>query len=176
MSEIVQFEDEENIETFETVIRMISFGKKPGEIEAETNVPPRIQRKFYEEFMRRANDPYRVEERSKTIISELDVAFSDLISKMDRVISDAEDSGESRLMKDAIKEQANIVKMRAEVLTKAGFIGAEKIGEDIAKFKHERAILMKILSEMKGAFPEAVKYMHRRLAEEQQNEEIIDVE
>lgn len=170
MTEMVPVEDEENFETYNKVIQMISFGKGASEIERHTNVPPRIQRQYYDQFMSRANDPYRVEARSKAIVSELDVAYSTLIAKMDRVIEDEEAEGNSKMVVSAIKEQASIIKMRAEVLTKAGVIGAEKIGEDIARYNRDKDTLMRILSEMKTQFPEAVKYMHRRLAEEQESD------
>lgn len=159
-------EGDDNYTVYNQVIRMISFGKDASEIERSTGVPPRVQRQFYDSFMSRANDPYRVEARSRAIVTELDITYSTLIDKMDRVIEDAESAGENKTVISAIKEQANIIKMRSEVLTKAGLIGAEKIGEDIARYQRDKEVLMMILSEMKKQFPEAVKYMHRRLAEE----------
>lgn len=164
MNDLEKYSEVE-LERYETVIRMISMGKTPSEIQTATSVPPAQQRKFYAEFKQFATNDFRTQERVQTIVAELDVAYSHLMKKMQEVVDDAEIIEDHKLKKEALKDMASILKMRAETLQKAGVLNSEAVGAKVAEMENQHQMIIDLLKDLSKEFPQAARWLSERLAE-----------
>ena len=152
-TKMVRAEDafEMEMETYSRVVELFARGKRPSEIESETGVPPAVQRKVRDQFRMYANNDFQTQQRAKEIVAELDVQYTYLIRELEDVVSSAEAEGDNRLKMDALKNLANVNKMRAEQLQKAGILNGSGVGDDIARMEVEHAKILELLKKVAQA-------------------------
>lgn len=151
MTSMEKFEDtafEIQMETYQKVVELIARGKRPSEIESETGVPPAAQREIYKKFEDYANNDFQTQRRAKAIIAELDAQYTYLIRELETVVENAELEGDWKLKKDTLKELANVNKMRAEQLQRAGILNSEAVGAEIAAMEEEHGKILELLKKV----------------------------
>lgn len=148
MSEELEPIFETELENYKQVVLLAARGKTPAEIQRETGIIPRQQRKILEQFEDYANNDFQTQRRAKTIVAELDVQYTHIIRELEAVVEEAESEGDWRLKKDTLKELANVNKMRAEQLQKAGILSSEVVGAQISQMQREREEVVKLLKEV----------------------------
>lgn len=157
---------EVELERHNKVIELISRGKTAAEIERATSIPPRVQREIYKKFEHYATNDFQTQQRARTIVAELDVQYTYLIRKLEALLEDAELNDARKDQREILKELANVNKMRADQLQKAGILSSDGIGDKFAEWEHEKQTMIKILNELGSKFPDAAKYVAKRIGEE----------
>lgn len=159
---------ESELETEKEVIKLISLGKTPSEIQAATSVPPRVQREIRGRFQAYAQDDIQTQARTKEALAFMEEHFTYLIREMQTVAEEADDAGDFKLKKEALREQANIIKMRIESLQKAGLLNADGVGDQLVAMETEKA---KIIAVLKGTvqkfgkqYPDVARYLVEQIA------------
>lgn len=177
MSNELELAYEMELETHNKVIELIARGKRPGDIEELTGVPPRVQREIYAKFENYAQNDFQTQARARAIVAELDVSYSFLISEMEKIADEAEIQQDWKLKKEALKEMASIIKMRQDSLTKAGILSSEGLGDEIVRAKEATnkviAVLKKVANKYKDKYPEVIREIAQGIADIEG--EVIDV-
>ena len=139
---------ETELENYKQVVLLSARGKTPAEIQRETGIVPRKQRDILNQFEEYANNDFQTQRRAKTIVAELDVQYTHIIRELESVVEEAETEGDWRLKKDTLKELANVNKMRAEQLQKAGILSSEVVGAQMTQMQKEREAVVALLKEV----------------------------
>lgn len=153
-------------DTAAEVIRLLAEGKTAGEVSSRTAVPPRKQREIKQAWYAMLSDPRYAEGRSKQLIGEIDEQYSSLIRDLYLVIDEADNapSPDYKTKKEALKEIANIHKMRAEIFLKAGLINKDSIGDDIAMITEKLDAMKEIIKKVAKAYPPARQMIEEEIA------------
>ena len=154
-------------DTAAQVIRLLSEGKTAGEVLQKTGVPARKQREIKEAWHTMLSDPRYAEGRSKQLTGEIDEQYTSLIRGFYDVIDEAEmcEPPDIKTKATALKEIANIHKMRAEIFMKAGLINKDSIGDDIAEAEAKIKSVEKMLLELSKEFPQIKPRLREMLLE-----------
>ena len=154
---------EAELATFQKVVELIARGKTPSQIQTETGVLPAQQRKIYKQFEDYANNDFQTQKRAKAIVAELDVQYTYIIRELETILEQIEESidPDLKLKKETLKELANVNKMRADQLQRAGVLNSEAVGAEMAALQKEHdaivALFKKLGKELKGP-----QYRHLR--------------
>lgn len=154
------------LETHNKVIEMVARAKTPTEIERATGIPPRMQREIYKKFEQYANSDFNTQRRMKAIVGELDVQYTFLLRRLDKLLDEAEMNDQPKEQREIVKEMANINKMRADQLQKAGLLSSEGIAEDLVRWENEKQAILGVLGRLVQKFPEAGKWVALELENE----------
>lgn len=163
MSDELELAVELERQTFMDVVRLYSESKTPTEIQNITGVPMRKQREIREQWFAAVQDPRWMEQRGKELVSELDEAYKSIMKRMEDVYEQAEVIGDYKTQKSVLVDLANIRKLSAEVFMKAGIIGKDSVGDDIAKMMEEKQQIIDILKEVAEEMPDAGKIITKKI-------------
>lgn len=167
---------EQEQETITEVISMFAQGGTPAQIHSKTGVPPARQREIRAQWQRYLSDDAYAHNRAKTLIGEADEHYKTLIGKLYEVVETADDEINSnsgggrgltsagRLKKEAIKEIAELERLRIEFFQRAGVIGQAGIGDQIAEAEERIALVVEILKETAKRFPAAAKFIAEQIS------------
>ncbi len=161
MSDELELAYDSQIETEAEVIKLISLGKTPSEIQELTHIPPRVQRDIQGRFAQYAQNDMATQARTKEALAYMDTHFTYLIRELQNV---AEEATEPRLKKEALREQANVIKMRLEAMQKAGLLNAEGIGDQLIELEEDKRRLAEMLKEVAKEYPQAGRLIAEKLA------------
>ena len=142
---------EMEMETYQKVIELVARGKRPSEIQTATGVPPAVQRDIYKQFSDYANNDFNTQKRAKEIVAELDAQYTYLIRELESVVENAEIEEDWKLKKDTLKELANVNKMRADQLQKAGILNSEVVGAEMARMEEEHTKIIELMKKVAAA-------------------------
>lgn len=151
-------------ENFMEVIKLYSESKTPTEILSITGIPIRRQREFRDKWEQLVSDPQYIEQRGKTLVAELDTGYQSILKRMEGVYELAEEAGDYKTQKEALKELANIRKMSTEMMLKVGLVSRESVGDEIAEAEKKIADVIGVLKEIALERPDVGKLIQQKLA------------
>lgn len=114
--------------------------------------------------------------RAKDIVLSVDVHYSDVIKNMYRQIEAAEFKDDHKAALTGLKMVADAEAKRVELLSKAGLLADNTIGDMIAESEKKQAILVDILREISREHPDIGRKIQKRLSEVTDKLEGIPVE
>ncbi|AOZ63702.1 DNA binding domain protein [Rhodococcus phage Weasels2] len=149
------------------VIKLHNVGKTTSEIQQLTNMPPKVQREILGRFRDWAQNDLATQQRTKEAVAYLDLFFTEKIREMHELYEAAydQDPQDLKLMKEILKEEANITKMRLDALQKSGLLGANGIGDQLAEIEEQKAAIFAMVKEVAIKFPETQRFIAERIAE-----------
>jgi hypothetical protein len=158
---------DELAETEAEVIRLHNVGKTTAEIQQATNMPPRVQREILDKFKKWAQNDLATQERTKEAVAYLDLFFTDKIREMHGLYEEADlqDPKDLKLMKEILKEEANITKMRLEALQKSGLLNANGIGDQMLELEEREEAIKELIMTIAQEFPQTKRRISELLAE-----------
>lgn len=164
MSNELELLAEKEMKEAAEVIGLLSQGKTPTQINSLTGVPPRRQREIKEAWFQHLCSDRYAGERSKQLIGMADEHYSHLISEMYDVADQANSQGDYKVRKEALKEVANIEKIRIDFFQKAGIISENSLGNNLAEMHEEVERVKEVLKRLSAKFPEFRKAIAEELA------------
>ena len=163
MSDDIEIAYDIEIEREKEIIKLISLGKTPSEIQSLTSVPPRVQREIRGRFHKYAQDDQATHERTKEALAFMEEHFTFLIKEMQSVVEQAEEKHDWKLKKEALKEQASIIKMRVDSMRQAGLLNEAGVGDQLVALEEQKAQIIDILkgtvTKYKDKYPEVARYI-----------------
>ncbi len=147
---------EKESEDAATVVKLISQGKTSAQIHAMTNIPPKRQREIKSQWEALLSNDRWAAHRSKLLIGAADEHYQSIINGLYEVIDDAEQQSpvDYKTKKEALREIANVEKMRIDFFQKAGIIGQQSLGDDLAKMHEEKERITEMLKRIAQKHPE----------------------
>lgn len=103
--------------------------------------------------------------RAKDIVLSVDTHYSDIIKALYRNIEAAEFKDDPKAAMAGLKMVADAEAKRVDLLSKAGMLADNTIGDQIAEMERKQAILVDILREISRKHPNIGKEIQGRLSE-----------
>lgn len=153
------------IENEKRVIKLRVQGKTPSEIETSTGIPPRVQREIFGRFESYANSDMVTQSRARTVVAEMDEHFESIKRDLYAIKDEAEIQQEYRLVKDILKDIANVEKMRVDALQKAGVLSAHGLGDEMAESDRKQRQIIELLKAIAKKHPEAARDIAEGIAD-----------
>lgn len=157
--EVIRYFEEQN-----KVIAMHVKGSSIGEIQKRTGLRRDQVDQHLKEFKDYASQDKAIRTRAKGIVLELDTHYG-------MIISDAYDSVEELKLKDdprnvlaGLKIIADIEAKRMELLSKAGLLAENGLGDQIAESERKQEVLVGILRGIAKKYPEIAKEIGTELS------------
>ncbi len=103
--------------------------------------------------------------RAKDIVLSVDTHYSDIIKALYRNIEAAEFKDDPKAAMAGLKMVADAEAKRVDLLSKAGMLADNTIGDQIAEMERKQSILVEILKEISKKYPNIGKEIQGRLSE-----------
>jgi len=103
--------------------------------------------------------------RARDIVLSVDVHYSDIVKNIYRQVEAAEFKDDHKAAMTGLKMIADTEAKRVELLSKAGMIADNTIGDQIAESEKKQAILVEILKEISREHPDIGRKIQKRLSE-----------
>lgn len=103
--------------------------------------------------------------RAKDIVLSVDTHYSDIIKALYRNIEAAEFKDDPKAAMAGLKMVADAEAKRVDLLSKAGMLADNTIGDQIAEMERKQAILVEILREISRKYPNIGREIQGRLSE-----------
>ena len=117
------------------------------------------------DFREYASQDRAIRARAKDIVLSVDTHYSDIIKKLYTNIEALEFSGDPKSAMSGLKMVADAEAKRVELLSKAGLLADNTIGDQIAEMERKQAILVEILKEITRKYPNIGREIQGRLSE-----------
>lgn len=103
--------------------------------------------------------------RAKDIVLSVDTHYSDIIKALYRNIEAAEFNNDPKSAMAGLKMVADAEAKRVDLLSKAGMLADNTIGDQIAEMERKQGILVEILREISREHPDIGRKIQTRLSE-----------
>lgn len=128
-----------------------------------------MQRKFVEQHLSDFRDfaaqDRAIRTRAKDIVLSVDTHYSDIIKALYRNIEAAEFNNDPKAAMAGLKMVADAEAKRVDLLSKAGMLADNTIGDQIAEMERKQSILVEILREITRKYPNIGREIQGRLSE-----------
>lgn len=148
------------------VITLYSEGKTPSEIRNRTGVAPKVQAEMVSLWKDGLRSDRYASDRAKELIGQADHRYESIIKQMHEVVDESEDN---KIRLEALKQIANVEKMRIEFFQRSGLINQGSISERVVEMEHQVeaviGVLRLFMDEFSTKSPEAVQWIKQKLIE-----------
>lgn len=117
------------------------------------------------DFREYAAQDKAIRTRAKDIVLSVDTHYSDIIKRLYTNIEALEFSGDPKAAMSGLKMVADAEAKRVELLSKAGLLADNTIGDQIAEMERKQQILVEILREITRKYPNIGREIQGRLSE-----------
>lgn len=117
------------------------------------------------DFREYASQDKAIRIRAKDIVLSVDTHYSDLIKGLYRNIEASEFKDDPKAAMSGLKMIADVEAKRVELLSKAGLLADNTIGDQIAESERKQAILVDILKDISKKYPNIGREIQGRLAD-----------
>ena len=117
------------------------------------------------DFREYAAQDKAIRTRAKDIVLSVDTHYSDIIKRLYTNIEALEFSGDPKAAMNGLKMVADAEAKRVELLSKAGLLADNTIGDQIAEMERKQQILVEILREITRKYPNIGREIQGRLSE-----------
>lgn len=117
------------------------------------------------DFREYAAQDKAIRTRAKDIVLSVDTHYSDIIKRLYTNIEALEFNGDPKAAMNGLKMVADAEAKRVELLSKAGLLADNTIGDQIAEMERKQQILVEILREITRKYPNIGREIQGRLSE-----------
>jgi len=117
------------------------------------------------DFREYAAQDRAIRTRAKDIVLSVDTHYSDIIKALYRNIEAAEFKDDPKAAMAGLKMVADAEAKRVDLLSKAGMLADNTIGDQIAEMERKQIILVEILREITRKYPNIGREIQGRLSE-----------
>lgn len=117
------------------------------------------------DFREYAAQDRAIRTRAKDIVLSVDTHYSDIIKALYRNIEAAEFKDDPKAAMAGLKMVADAEAKRVDLLSKAGMLADNTIGDQIAEMERKQAVLVEILREISRKYPNIGREIQGRLSD-----------
>lgn len=158
------------------IILLYVKGNTVPEIVRATGLARQQVEKHLEDFREYAQQDKAIRLRAKDIVLSVDTHYSDIIKALYRNVEAAEMADNFKAAMAGLKMVADAEAKRVELLSKAGMLADNTIGDQIAEAERKQHILVDILRDISRKYPDIGREIQKRLSDVTDRTEGIVVE
>lgn len=147
------------------IVLLYVKGHTVPEIVRLTGMKRALVENHLQDFRDYAAQDRAIRTRAKDIVLSVDTHYSDIIKALYRNIEAAEFKDDPKAAMAGLKMVADAEAKRVDLLSKAGMLADNTIGDQIAEMERKQAILVEILREISRKHPNIGKEIQGRLSE-----------
>lgn len=147
------------------IVLLYVKGHTVPEIVRLTGMKRNLVENHLQDFRDYAAQDRAIRTRAKDIVLSVDTHYSDIIKALYRNIEAAEFKDDPKAAMAGLKMVADAEAKRVDLLSKAGMLADNTIGDQIAEMERKQAILVEILREISRKHPNIGKEIQGRLSE-----------
>lgn len=147
------------------IVLLYVKGHTVPEIVRLTGMKRALVENHLQDFRDYAAQDRAIRTRAKDIVLSVDTHYSDIIKALYRNIEAAEFKDDPKAAMAGLKMVADAEAKRVDLLSKAGMLADNTIGDQIAEMERKQAILVEILREISRKHPAIGKEIQGRLSE-----------
>lgn len=147
------------------IVLLYVKGHTVPEIVRLTGMKRTLVENHLQDFRDYAAQDRAIRTRAKDIVLSVDTHYSDIIKALYRNIEAAEFKDDPKAAMAGLKMVADAEAKRVDLLSKAGMLADNTIGDQIAEMERKQAILVEILREISRKHPNIGKEIQGRLSD-----------
>lgn len=146
------------------IVKLQAEGRTKTSIQQKTGASFRKQNEAAQNFKSFVNTDRYIQERARESVGQIDIHYTNLLSKFYEVVDEAENNSDYKTKADVLKKIADVEKQRVEFLAKAGMMSAGGIGDDLVELEEQRERIKQVLREIAQERPDVAKLIAEKLA------------
>lgn len=147
------------------IVLLYVKGHTVPEIVRLTGMKRNLVEDHLKDFREYAAQDKAIRLRAKDIVLSVDTHYSDIIKNLYRNVEAAEFNNDTKTALTGLKMIADAEAKRVDLLSKAGLLADNTIGDQIAEMERKQTILVDILREISREHPDIGRKIQTRLSE-----------